>query len=140
SKRDWSSDVCSSDLRGTGIPKLLEFQQLCSGYGSYRFLELSGKQCADHGDCYCPGSNHPFSGRICYRQKHGTQQSLQLHLSLHCKWYVRTFCNPDDACCKADGTDGTGKQSGRYFVVYGILYAYEPAAVLRLSEKYPSGS
>ena len=99
-----------------------------------------GKQCTDHSDCYCPGSNHPFSGRICYRQKHGTQQGLQFHLSLHCKRYVRTIRNPDDAGCKTDGTDGAGKQSGRYPVVYGILYAYEPAAVFRLSEEYPAGS
>ena len=59
---------------------------------------------------------------------------------VHCKRYVRTICNPDDAGCKADGTDGAGQQSGRYPFVYRILYAYEPAAVLRLSEEYPSGA
>lgn len=48
-----------------------------------------------------------------------------------------SICNSDDACCKTDGADGTGKQSRSYYSVRCILYAYECIALFRIFDKYP---
>ena len=58
---------------------------------------------------------------------------------LCCQRNVCSICNSDDACCKTDGADGTGKQSRSYYSVRCILYAYECIALFRISYKYPVG-
>ena len=64
-----------------------------------------------------------LAGWLCHRQKHGKKKRLSVHLFLHCKRYVRSVCNPDDAVGKGNCDSWLRQSTWCNSAVSGFLYA-----------------